>query len=392
MKILLLIPSLGAIYGGTSKTPPALAAAVGRRGWSVDLVTTDADGAGNLDVRCGRWIEREDYRVRYFSRLGRTEFKPSWSLLAWLWRNVRDYDLVHINSDFNFPVLAGAVACRLRRVPYLLTPHGMLEPWALSYKARKKRWYYEWIERPVVLRGARALHALNRSEAANLEALKLGPPAIVLPNGIDPFEAATRDPAKETEIFFDRFPELRGKTLILFLHRVDPKKGLDVLANAWRQVRGRFPQTHLVVAGPETNGYTATVQGFFEAAGCADAVTFTGLLEGNVKHGALAAASVFVAPSYSEGFSMSVLEAMAAGLPCVLTEGCNFPEAGAAGAARIVPTGDAGRFAAELCDLLDRPEVAQTMGARARALVLGGYTWPAVAEQYERMVGQILSA
>ena len=390
MKILLLIPSLGAVYGGTSKTTPALAAAVGHRGWSVDLVTTDADGAGNLDVCRGRWIEREDYRVRYFSRLGRTEFKPSLSLLAWLWRHVREYDLVHINSDFNFPVLAGAVACRLRRVPYLLTPHGMLEPWALSYKARKKRRYYEWIERPLVLSGARALQALNRSEAANIEALKLGPPVIVLPNGIDPSEAAAREPAK-AEVFLDRFPEARGKKLILFLHRVDPKKGLDILAKACRQVRGRFPQMHLIIAGPETNGYTATARGYFEAVGCADAATFTGLLENDAKHGALAAASVFVAPSYSEGFSMSVLEAMAAGLPCVLTEGCNFPEAGEAGAARIVPTGDAERFAAELCDLLDRPEAARAMGAHARELVLGCYTWPGIAEQYERMIGQFLS-
>jgi glycosyltransferase involved in cell wall biosynthesis len=157
-------------------------------------------------------------------------------------------------------------------------------------------------------------------------------------------------------------------------------------------VRGRFPHTHLVVAGPDTVGHTAAARGFLEANGCADAGAFAGLLEGDMKQGALAAASVFVAPSYSEGFGISVLEAMAAGLPCVLTDGCNFTEAGAAEAARIVSTGDTDRFAAELLDLLNQPEAARIMGARARELVLGRYTWSAVAEEYERMVGRILSA
>ena len=391
MKILLLIPALGTVYGGPSKLLPLLAGELGRRGLQIDLVATNADGAATLDAPVGRWIEQDGYRLRYFSRLGRAEYKLSFALAAWLARHVAEYDLAHIHSDFNFPVLVAASACRWRKVPYLLTPHGMLEPWALGYKAWKKRAYYERVERPLVLRGARALHALNRSEAANIEALKLGPPVVVLPNGIDPSEAGAVGPAK-AEVFLERFPALRGKKLILFLHRIDPKKGLDILASAYRQVRERFPQTHLVVAGPDTTGYTPAARGFFEAAGCADAVTFTGMLEGDAKHGALASASVFVTPSYSEGFSMSVLEAMAAGLPCVLTEGCNFPEAGEAGAARILPTGDADRFARELLDLLDHPETARTVGARASELVLSRYTWPRVAEEYERMLGRILSA
>ena len=266
-------------------------------------------GPGRLDVARNRWIEADGYRTRYFARTGKGEFKLSFSLFTWLWRHVADYDVAHINSDFNFPVLAAATACRGRRVPYIIVPHGMLEPWALGYKAWKKRLYYEWIERPLVLRGARALQALNRSEAANIEALRLGPPAVVLPNGIDPAEAEACESAKAGN-FLDRFPETRGKTLILFLHRVDPKKGLDVLAKAYRQVRAKFPLAHLVVAGPDPTGHTAAARGFFEAAGCADTVVFTGLLEGDVKHAALAAASVFVTPSYSEGFSMSVLEAM----------------------------------------------------------------------------------
>ena len=389
MKILLLIPALGAVYGGPSTLAPLLATALGRRGLQVDLAATNANGAQTLDAPVGRWLEQDGCRVRYFDRLGTAEYKLSFSLLAWLGRHAADYDLVHIHSSFNFPVLAAASVCRWRGVPYLLTPHGMLEPWALGYKAWKKRVYYDWIERPLVLRGARALQALNGSEAANIEALKLGPPVVVLPNGIDPAQTGSCGPA-EAEIFLNRFPAARDKTVILFLHRIDPKKGLDVLARAYAQVRARFSRAHLVVAGPDSIGYTETARGFFEAAGCAGEATFTGMLAGEVKRGALAAASVFVLPSYSEGFSMSVLEAMAAGLPCVLTEGCNFPEAGAAGAARIVPTGDADRFAAELLGLLDDPSAARAEGERARALVLGDYTWAAIANHYEAMATKLL--
>lgn len=391
MKILGMVPALGKTYGGTSKVPLMLAAALGRRGVSVDLIATNADGPRSVGIPIGHWIAQDGYRLRCFSRLGTMEYKPSPAMMAWLWRHVREYALVHIHSNFNFPVLATALVCRLRGVPYLVTPHGMLEPWALQYKGWKKMCYYRWIERPFVLRGAAALQALNRSEAANVVALKFGPPVVVLGNGIDPSEAAA-DGAAGAEVFLDRFPTARGRTLILFLHRVDPKKGLDILAKAYGQIREKFPRSHVIVAGPDGVAFTGTARGFFEAAGCADAVTFTGPLDGAVKHGALAAASVFVAPSYSEGFSMSVLEAMAAGLPCVLTEGCNFPEAGEADAARIVPTGDAGAFAGALGGMLGDPAAARAMGRRARALVLGRYTWAAVAASYEEIVAGLSSA
>lgn len=374
-RILVIIPALGNVYGGPSKIALRFAAALARRGLGVDLVATDADGPHRLDVPLGRWIEQDGYRVRYFARAGRREWKFSPSMLAWLLAHAGEYGVAHITSSFGFPVLAGALACRLRGTPYIVAPQGMLEPWALGYKANKKKWYLRLVETPLVLRGARRLQALNGNEAANIAALRLGPPVAVIANGIDAADAqAAPDPAP----FLARFPAVRGRTVILFLHRVDPKKGLDLLAPAYAAVRARFPETHLVVAGPPTAGYEDTARGYFEAAGVADAVTFTGMLDGALKQGALAAASVFVAPTYSEGFSMAVLEAMAAGLPCVITEGCNFPEAGAADAARVVPIA-AEPFGAALADVLADPPAARAMGTRARALVAGKYTWDHVA-------------
>ena len=384
-KILVVIPALGPIYGGPSKLAPALAAALARRGLEVDLVTTDANGPNRLEVPLDRWVERDGCRFRYFPRWGRAEYKVSGSLLRWLWRHVRDYDVVLGIASFNFPILALALACRARGVPYIINPQGMLEPWALAYKGWKKGAYYRGIERPLILRGARAIQALNRPEAANIEALRLGRPVFVLPNGIDASEAEPPG-AADAAAFLDRFPAARDRTVILFLHRVDPKKGLDLLAPTFAVVRSRFPKTHLVIAGPGTAGFGKTARGYFASVGLGeDAVTFTGMLEGGLKRGALAVATAFVAPTRSEGFSMSVLETMAAGIPGVITTGCNFPEADEAGAARVVPFKDKA-FAAALSDLLANVEDARTMGCRARRFVLGNYTWDGVAGRLETML------
>ena len=383
MRVLIVIPALGPVYGGPSKVALNFARALARLGWSVDLVTTNANGPARMEVPCGRWIEQDGFRVLYHPRGFGGEFKCSVPLLWWLLRHAGEYDAAQIHSSFNFPVLAAALACRARGTPYILAPHGMLEPWALGYKSGKKHLYLRLLERPLVLHGARLIQALNGSEAANIEALALGPRVVVLANGITATETLPPDPT-DAAAFLNRFPTLRDKTIILFLHRIDPKKGLDLLAPAYAALRARFPWTHLVVAGPSTPGYEDTARNYFRTAGVEDAVTFTGMLDGALKRGALAAATVFVAPTYSEGFSMAVLEAMAAGLPCVITEGCNFPEAAATGSARIVPI-ESGAIADALAATLADPAAGRAMGERARKLVLERYTWDQIAARFSEL-------
>ncbi|NEQ84896.1 MAG: glycosyltransferase, partial [Moorea sp. SIO2I5] len=129
---------------------------------------------------------------------------------------------------------------------------------------------------------------------------------------------------------------------------------------------------------PDNIGFLPTAKDYFANAGCLDAVTFTGMLTGSLKYAALAAASIYVAPSYSEGFSMSVLEGMASGLPCVITTGCNFPEAAKADAAYVVDI-DAEAIANALTQCLQFPQQAKEMGIRARQLIFEQYTWKRIA-------------
>jgi glycosyltransferase involved in cell wall biosynthesis len=384
LKVLVIIPALSPVYGGPSFSSIGLAEALGRRGLQVDVVTTNAAGPRNFPVKLHQWIAESTYRLRYFRRWGRFEVKFSPTLMTWLFQHVTDYDVVHGMSVFNFPTYIYCEACRWRDVPHIIHPQGMFEPWAMSNKGWKKKVYFRWLKKPQLER-ANVIHCLTKHEAESIAALGVTTPKVIVPNGIN-FESMINGDANA---FFLRYPELANKTRLLFLHRVDPKKGLDILAKSFARLRNRFPNTHLIITGPDPTGYWSTASRFFESAGCAAAVTYTGIVTGQNKADVLAAADVFVAPSYSEGFSMSVLEAMAAGLPSVITTGCNFPEAAEAKVALEVPI-DATAFAEALGRLIENLPAAREMGQRAREFIFQNYTWDQAARKTHEVYTAIL--
>jgi glycosyltransferase involved in cell wall biosynthesis len=263
----------------------------------------------------------------------------------------------------------------------------MLEPWALAYKAYKKKLYYTLIER-LNLEKAKTIQAISTIEAKNTNILGLSTPIIMIPNGIN---AYTFGSPTSSDIFYNVYPQLKDKILILFLARIDPKKGLDLLSSAFARVHEAFSKTHLLVAGPDLINFLPTVKNYFSQAGCLESVTFTGMLSGELKYAALSAASIYVAPSYSEGFSMSVLEAMGSRLPCVITTGCNFPEAKETTTALVVDI-NAKQIADALLWCLNNPNEAQEMGARARKFILENYTWDSIAKQLITTYTKILKS
>lgn len=376
MKILIVIPYFGSVYGGTYQVVRNLTNKLSDLGLEVHIITTNANGSEKLDKPLNTWITEKNYKIQYFPCWHHNDFIISFSLVNWLFQNVANYNLVHTNTVFAPLVLVTHWVCKFFQIPYIVTPHGMLEPWALSYKAWKKRLYYALFEKPA-LQQASAIQVLAATEANNLNSLGLKRPLVVVPNGIHDQEFET---LPDPDIFYQQFPATRNKTLILFLGRIDPKKGLDLLAPAFAKVHQQFPETHLVVAGPDSIGFLPKAQGYFAQEKCLEAVTFTGMLTGSLKHAALAAASLYVAPSYSEGFSMSVLEGMASGLPCVITTACNFPEAAAVKAAHVVNI-DANEIANALMYCLSNPQEAKAMGDRAREFIFQNYTWDRAAQK-----------
>ncbi len=279
---------------------------------------------------------------------------------------------VHIHGLWEQSTLASAQAAHRQRLPYVVSAHGMLEPWALQQKAFKKQVYAALIERRILER-ATCLHALTAAEAQDYRRFGCTAPIAVIPNGVTVPESLSPD------LFLREFPALAGKRVILFLSRLHKKKGLDLLLASWPQTSAQFPEARLVLAGPDADNVRAQLEGSLANSNLAGSVLLPGMLRDEMKWSALVAAEGYVLPSFSEGLSMSVLEAMGVGLPVIISRHCNLPEVEVLGAGAVIPA-EVTPLTESLLQLLRRsPEENAAIGQRGRDHVLRHFSWASVA-------------
>jgi len=294
------------------------------------------------------------------------------------------FDVLHSHGIWHY---VDYVAYRMARegARTVITTHGMLEPWCLSHKRWKKRIYFQLLERRI-LRSCVAIHAVASGEVNNIAAWIPSKPIRVIANGVSVEEFDQASCSREA--VYARHPGLRGKKVVLFLGRVDPKKGLDILARAFASIAS--DDVRLVIAGPDDSGYGALVRKVLEAAGVLDKAVFTGMVAGKLRIGLFKVADVFVHSSYSEGFSLSILEAMANRLPVIVTRECNFPEVAEADCGFVTGT-DAQEVSMALRMLLKDGALARRMGERGRGLVEQRFSWDTAATEmisfYEQVIG-----
>lgn len=274
-------------------------------------------------------------------------------------------DLVHLHGIWGVGARAAAGWQTRTGRPVVISPRGMLDPWAWQRSRMKKRVSgLLWENR--LLRRAGLLHALNESEARSIEAFRFGPPVAVIPNGasLPPATAGHRAP---------------GKRSLLFVGRLHPKKGLDELIEAWSRlpaaIRGAW---RLDIAGWDEIGLLATLEAKVNALGLTQEISFVGQVFGAEKEAAFLGASAFVLPSYSEGLPMTVLEAWSYGLPVLMTAECNLPKGFTAGAAFEIAT-DPATMAAAMARVLADEQGLAAAGSRGRELVEADHGWPAIA-------------
>jgi glycosyltransferase involved in cell wall biosynthesis len=252
----------------------------------------------------------------------------------------------------------------------------MAEPWALRHKRWKKRIYLAWVEARN-LRRAGCLHALSRPEIEHLRQIAPWTPICFVPNGVDLSSFEDLPPRSLLEA---DHPELSGKLVLLFFGRVHVKKGLDLLAEAMGQVAPAYPELHLLIAGND-DGAWGPFRDRIASLGLSNRITYLGHVGGERARQVWAAADAFVLPSYSEGFSMAVLEAMACRLPTLITTACHFPEAKTAAASTVVAA-EVDSVVQGMRDLLDRsPTERRELGESGRRLVEERYTWDKQAER-----------
>jgi glycosyltransferase involved in cell wall biosynthesis len=284
---------------------------------------------------------------------------------------VQAADGVHIHGLWEHSTAAAARMARALRKPYIVSSHGMLEPWALKNKSLKKKVYSALVERGN-LQGASCLHALTYAEARDYRDFGLTAPIAVIPNGVHIPDSISPEP------FLSHFPAMRGRRLILFMGRIHFKKGLDILVKSWAKLANQWPEAHLVLAGPDFENTRASIETLVLEAGIQDRVLFTGMLRNELKWSALAAAQCFILPSYSEGLSVSVLEAMGVGLPVIVTEQCNLPEVAEFETGWLIKS-EIDPLTSSLCSFLNNSSEANaTIGARGQRLVSERYNWTSV--------------
>lgn len=297
-------------------------------------------------------------------------------------------EVVHTQGIWMYFSAANGRYCARTHTPYVVSPHGMLDPWQLRQslaKDLKKRAALALYER-AHLRRAACLHALNASEHASIRAFGARNPVAVIPNGVDL-------PAPALGPIAPPWANPAGRKTLLFLSRVHPKKGLAELLDGWALTHPQHHDWQLVVAGPPQDAaYAEALRTQAQRLGVADTVQFIGGQFGVQKAACYRAAQAFVLPSFSEGLPMAVLEAWSYGLPVVMSEFCNLPEGFASGAALpVAPAADS--IAAGLQQLVALPEVErQQMGRRGYELVRERFTWEKVAadtlELYRWVLGQ----
>jgi glycosyltransferase involved in cell wall biosynthesis len=329
LKILHVIPSVASRYGGPSQAIYTMCRALQARGTEVLIATTNADGSKELPVALGEKIIYQGVATIFFARQWSEALKYSRPLALWLERNINNFDLAHIHAVFSHACVAAARACRKNVVPYLVRPLGTLDPWSLKQKSARKRLFWH-LGVKQMLAGAAAIHYTS-AEEKRLAETELGLfGGVVVPNGLD-LSFINR----HTEPFDTPQSEIGHTPYILALSRIHPKKGFELLIESFAALKksGLFGSWRLVFAGDGDAGYVDQLKALARRSGLNGDALFVGWLEGNRKYAALKDASLLAMPSYQENFGISLIEAMACGVPVLVSPHVNLaPEIEKAGA------------------------------------------------------------
>lgn len=368
-------------YGGPIRSVHGLCKGLVDRGHSVTVVTTNVDGPYDCDVPLEQAVTLDGVTVWYCrSRwLRRLYWSPA--LKRILRQHISRSDIVHLHSVFLWPTFVAARLARRSRVPYIISPRGMLVADLIRRKSNlAKRFWIELVERRSLSHAA-AVHVTSEVERTEIEKLDLDlAPLVQVANGVaPPAEAEARSTAGS---------RLPAGPYLLFLSRINWKKGLDRLMAAL----ARVPDVTVVIAGNDEEGYGSEVKKMARDFGVADRVTFFGPVSDGDKWALYASAEMFVLPSYSESFGMVVLEAMAMGCPVVVTPEVGLADIIAREHCGLVVDGNPEPLGDAIARLLANPGLRRAMAGKAREVARTQFSWEAIALQMERAYQQVLDS
>lgn len=392
LNVLQIVPSISLVYGGPSQMVRGLSAALSHHA-KVTIITTDSNGDVDetpLDVPLGQAIPEDGYEVIYFRCSPFRRYKFSTELLNWLWANAHRYDIAHIHALFSPVSTLAATVCRWQKLPYIMRPLGTLDPADLQKKKHIKKVYASLLERPN-LAGAAAIHFTSELEAKVSERFGVSTPGKVIPLGVALPELPSRT-ASQTAIR-ERFNIPAERPLVLFMSRVDPKKGFDLLLPALDKLHQDGQPFHFLLCGanPQDRAYETSIREQIKSADWASCATIVGFVSGALKAQILSAADVFVLPSYYENFGIAVAEAMAAKIPVVISDQVHiWPVIEQSESGWVVPT-TVTALGEALGEALEKGEMRSQRGQNAQRCAQENYSWDAIAQRMITTYQQLLS-
>ncbi|HIK04175.1 MAG TPA: glycosyltransferase [Trichormus sp. M33_DOE_039] len=382
MKILQIVPSISLVYGGPSQMVLGLAPALAKEGVKVTVLTTDSNGDNGqkpLDVPLNVPIPQDGYEIIYFRCAPFRRYKFSLDLLKWLKTHAREFDLAHIHALFSPVSSAAAFVCSQEKLPYILRPLGTLDPADLLKKKQLKKLYVEIIERRNLAKAA-AIHFTSVQEAKVSEKFGANTRDLVIPLGVIPPQSASENGKN----FISRklgIPE--NIPWIIFMSRLDPKKGLNLLIPALENLLELGNNFHFILSGasPQDPDFEQKIKDQIAISPLNSHTTITGFVTGELKTSLLQAADLFVLPSYYENFGIAVAEAMVAGKPVVISDQVHIWEQVRDSESGWVGTTDVESLVNLLQAALQNPQECQRRGLNAQKYALENFSWDAIARQ-----------
>lgn len=376
MKILQIVPSISLIYGGPSQMIRGLSAGLAAAGAEVTVLTTDANGDSGqapLDVPLGQPITQEGYQVIHFACRPFRRYKFSIELLQWLHRHGRDYDIIHIHALFSPISSCSAWVARQIGVPYILRPLGTLDPADLQKKKQLKQLYAALLEGPN-LKGSAAVHFTSRQEALTSERFGATTQDWIYPLGVQ-LPQPQGNPREQYNLT-EPWP------ILLFMSRIDPKKGLDLLIPSLEKLALETPFYFVLAGGnPQDPVYETTIRDRLTNSILADRTRALGFVSGGEKTALLATADLFVLPSYYENFGIAVAEAMHVGTPVLISDQVHIHQDITDSQSGWVCPCDPQALTQTLRQALSSPADRTTRAAHARTYAHTHYNWSTIAPQ-----------
>lgn len=372
MRILQIVPHYIPAYrfGGPLKVAHLLGKAFAESGHSVTVCTTDmASEDSNLDVALDVPLMIDGVNVYYEPVILSRYWGFSPALFRRIKTEIKDANVVLVHAHYQFANWIGAYLARRYHKPYVIFAHSSLRKEAINHKNRFFKWLYLRIMEHNNLRKALFIAFNAPEEKDNSLYKEIGR---VIFNGINISEFFNMP---QRGYFQKLYPELQNKFIFLSLGRLDVKhKGLDLMIPAFAKLHREYPNTHLVLAGPDEEGGKNEVLEMARQQGVLDSITLPGLISGQVKLAALQDADAFVLPSRFEGLSIALLEALYTGLPMLVTDQVGLcEEIRATGAGIVVPVLSSEIYNG-LLKLMDK-NTRMSMQGKGTELILKKYTW-----------------